>query len=66
MTITIDNSVSFNPCDFKIMEDIIIIRVKNSNFVKTVLIENSLGFETISDDFLSIKTPIKNITSATF
>ena len=66
MTITIDNSVSLNPCDFKIMEDIMIMRVKNSNFVKIILIENSLGFETLSDDFLSIKIPIKSITSITF
>ena len=66
MTITIDNSVSLNLCDFKIMEDFMIIRIKNSNFVKIVLIENSLGFETLSDDFLSIKTPIKSITSIIF
>lgn len=66
MTITIDNLVSLNPCDFKIMEDFMIIRIKNSNFVKIVLIENSLGFETLSDDFLSIKTPIKSITSIIF
>ena len=66
MTITIDNSVSLTPCDFKIMEDIMIMRVKNSNFVKIVLIENSLGFETLSDDFLSIKMPIKSITSIIF